>query len=92
MKIKYIGLRPGEKIHEVMITQSDSFNTIDLGKYYAILPSSDECLKLYKNAKSQFKHVENDFSYDSKNNADFLNIEQLRYLIINNVDQTFKPF
>ena len=39
-KIKVIGIRPGEKIHEEMITESDSSNTVDLGTYYAILPSS----------------------------------------------------
>ena len=89
---KIIGVRPGEKIHEIMITESDSFNTIDLGKYYAILPSSDDCLKRYINDKLKFTHVEKYFSYDSKNNPDMLSIEQLRYLITTNVDQTFKPF
>ncbi len=89
---KIIGIRPGEKIHEVMITESDSFNTIDLGKYYAILSNSNECLEAYKNDDVQFKQVEKDFSYDSKNNSNFLNIEQLRYLIRKNVDQTFRPF
>ena len=38
-EIKFVGIRPGEKIHEEMITSSDSFNTYDLGKYYSILPS-----------------------------------------------------
>lgn len=89
---KIIGIRPGEKIHEVMITESDSFNTIDLGKYYAILPNSDECLEQYKEDKIKYKNVEKNFSYDSKNNSDFLNIEQLRCLITNNIDPTFKPF
>ena len=35
-----IGIRPGEKIHEEMITSSDSFNTVDIGKYFAILPTA----------------------------------------------------
>lgn len=39
---RVVGIRPGEKIHEEMITESDSFNTVDLGRYYAILPSSGE--------------------------------------------------
>ena len=34
-----VGIRPGEKLHEEMITSSDSYSTIDLGKYYAILPA-----------------------------------------------------
>ena len=37
-----IGIRPGEKIHEEMITASDSYYTVDLGKYFAILSSSGE--------------------------------------------------
>ena len=37
-----VGIRPGEKIHEEMITESDSFTTIDLGSYYAILPSDGQ--------------------------------------------------
>ena len=40
-----IGIRPGEKIHEEMITSSDSFSTLDLGKYYAILPSDGRFTK-----------------------------------------------
>ena len=41
-KIKVIGIRPGEKIHEELITKSDSFSTVDLGKYFAILPNSNK--------------------------------------------------
>ena len=40
IKLKFIGKRPGEKIHEEMITSSDSGNTIDVGKFYLILPSN----------------------------------------------------
>ena len=43
-----VGIRPGEKIHEEMITSSDSFSTIDLGDYYAILPSDGSVQKLYR--------------------------------------------
>ena len=38
-EFKFVGIRPGEKIHEEMISIADAINTIDLGKYYAILPS-----------------------------------------------------
>ena len=41
---KYIGIRPGEKLHEEMITESDSPNTFDLGKYYAIVPPNTKNL------------------------------------------------
>ena len=40
--LDYVGIRPGEKLHESLLTESDSYNTIDIGQYYAILPSSDE--------------------------------------------------
>jgi len=47
-----VGIRPGEKIHEEMITSSDSFTTIDLGAYYAILPSDGRVQQLYQRQAS----------------------------------------
>ena len=76
-----VGIRPGEKIHEEMITASDSFNTVDLGHYYAILPVSahytieDYCKR--NNATT----VEPGFAYNSGTNTDFLTVEQIRALI-----------
>ncbi len=80
-----VGIRPGEKIHEEMITASDSFNTVDLGRYYAILPSAgaytiDEYCRL-----SGGRPVEPGFAYDSGSNADFLSVEQLCTLIATHV-------
>ena len=76
-----VGIRPGEKIHEEMITASDSFNTVDMGRYYAILPTAggytiDEYCR-----QRGAKLVEPGFSYDSGSNADFLTVEQLKTLI-----------
>ena len=49
-KIKVIGIRPGEKIHEEMISESDSFTTFDIGDYYIILPTQNKSLiSRYKN-------------------------------------------
>ncbi len=78
-KIIFIGIRPGEKIHEEMITVSDSYNTIDLGKkYFAILNSSNNKLtSLYYKSKK----VKKNFSYNSGNNSKFLNIKDLKKLI-----------
>ena len=45
-----VGISPGEKIHEEMIIISDSFTTIDLGPYYAILPSDGRVQQLYQNS------------------------------------------
>ncbi len=76
-----IGIRPGEKIHEEMITASDSFTTYDLGKYYAILPQVtnwelDEFIE-----KLGAKKVPVGFSYTSGDNEEFLSVPELRALI-----------
>ena len=80
-KQKIIGIRPGEKIHEEMITSSDSFTTYDLGKYYVILPQTtfwnlSEFIKKY-NAKK----VEEGFNYNSGINEYFLTVAELKKLI-----------
>lgn len=80
-KQQIVGIRPGEKIHEEMITQSDSFNTVDIGDFYAILPTSgiididDYC------RRHEARLVEPGFSYNSGENSDFLSVEQIRDLI-----------
>ena len=85
------GIRPGEKIHEEMITASDSFSTVDLGDYYAILPSDGTVLKRYELAGIRSQAVPVDFAYSSGTNPDFLAVDQLRKLIREHVDPTFKP-
>jgi UDP-N-acetylglucosamine 4,6-dehydratase/5-epimerase len=75
------GVRPGEKIHEEMITASDSFNTVDLGQYYAILPSGGSYSIEEYCAKNKGKLVTPGFAYDSGSNPNFLSVEQLRALI-----------
>jgi len=76
-----VGVRPGEKIHEEMITESDSFNTVDLGRYYAILPawggiSLERYIREHGGAP-----VAPGFSYNSGSNRDFLSVNQLRELV-----------
>ena len=84
-----VGIRPGEKIHEEMITSSDSFFTYDLGKYYVILPQvpnwSLEKYIITYNAKK----VDQGFVYNSGTNNEWVNIEELRVLIKDHVDPTF---
>ncbi|WP_227287970.1 UDP-N-acetylglucosamine 4,6-dehydratase (inverting) [Boseongicola sp. H5] len=76
-----VGIRPGEKIHEEMITTSDSANTVDLGPYFAILSTSgDELVERYC-AETGASRVSNGFSYSSGENTDWLSVEQLRELI-----------
>ena len=86
-----IGIRPGEKIHEEMITACDSFTTIDLGEYYAILPSDGVVQQCYQNACINSTSVPRGFSYNSASNPDFLSVEQLRALIREHVDPNFLP-
>lgn len=76
-----VGVRPGEKIHEEMITASDSLNTVDLGAYYAILPSAGSYSVDEYAARTGAQRVPEGFSYDSGANPDFLTVEQLRELI-----------
>ncbi|TXI21062.1 MAG: UDP-N-acetylglucosamine 4,6-dehydratase (inverting) [Roseateles sp.] len=76
-----VGVRPGEKIHEEMITSGDSYQTVDLGHYYAILPSNcDYSIEQYCKSTGA-RRVEPGFAYDSGSNPDFLSVEQLRELI-----------
>lgn len=82
---KIVGVRPGEKIHEEMITSSDSYNTYDLGKYYVILPSKtnwkvEDFIKEF-NAKK----VPEGFSYNSETNLDWENVNSLKKLINKNI-------
>ncbi len=80
-----VGIRPGEKIHEEMITASDSFNTVDLGKYFAILPSAGQySVESYCAARGG-QPVPPGYAYDSGSNTDFLTVEQLRQLIAEHV-------
>jgi len=85
------GIRPGEKIHEEMITASDSFTTIDLGAYYAILPSDGRVQKRYQEASITMIPVPKGFTYNSGDNPEFLSVGQLRSLIKEHVDPAFQP-
>ena len=85
------GIRPGEKIHEEMITASDSFTTMDLGRYYAILPSDGFVLRRYQGAGIPMQPVEPGFAYNSGSNPEFLSVEELRELIREHVEPAFQP-
>ena len=87
------GIRAGEKLHEEMITQSDSINTVDLGKYYAILPGQskhDYKTHALKNGL-KYEKMSNGFSYNSGTNTEFLTVNELRDLIIKHITPDFKP-
>jgi len=88
-----VGIRPGEKIHEEMITETDALQTISTDKYYIIVPmlfgrNATEVMKAY------CKHhigelVAKGFSYNSGKNAEWLNVDQIRSLIRDYCDPTF---
>jgi len=82
-RIENIGIRIGEKIHEEMISINDSPNTVDLGKYYAILskPSVEEYCQMFN-----CKVVKEGFSYNSGKNEHFLSVKELKELIKENLD------
>jgi UDP-N-acetylglucosamine 4,6-dehydratase len=88
-ELEIVGIRPGEKIHEEMITSSDSYYTYDLGKYYTILPSIpnfdiNEFIKTFNAHK-----VSEGFNYDSGNNKEWETVESLRALIKVHLDSNF---
>jgi UDP-N-acetylglucosamine 4,6-dehydratase/5-epimerase len=86
-----IGVRPGEKVHEEMITESDSHTTVDLGQYYAILPSNGASPGNAYTALPGATRVEPGFAYNSGRNPEFLSVDQLRSLIVEHVDPAFVP-
>ncbi len=87
-KFEYVGIRPGEKLHEEMITESDSFYTIEFDKYYAIVPADSHKEKYIKHYKA--KEVPNGFKYNSGDNTEWLTVEDLRKLIKKYVDPNFE--
>ena len=88
-KLEYVGIRAGEKLHEEMITESDSFYTIEFDKYYVILPSytdMDKYIKHYNAVK-----VKPGFKYNSGTNTEWISVDEMRKLLVTYVDKDFKP-
>jgi UDP-N-acetylglucosamine 4,6-dehydratase/5-epimerase len=84
-----VGIRPGEKIHEEMITDSDSYYTYDLGKYYTILPATHKWKLKDFIEKFEAKKVRPGFQYNSGENEEWETVENLRNLIKEHVDPSF---
>ncbi len=89
---KIIGIRPGEKVHEDLITTAESFTTIDIGDFYAILPNSEYHLGKHNKVFPLCKKVPEGFQYNSGKNQKFLTIKEIRNLIKKHIDGDFKPF
>lgn len=82
-EIQIIGTRPGEKVHEEMITESDAAHTVDFGKYFAILASADERQIIQYVKNNNVKRVTPNSAYKSDTNPNFLSADDLRKLIEN---------
>jgi len=86
-----VGIRPGEKLHEEMITETDGLNSLEFEKYFVILPSmpfwdAEAYRKQFNGRKCEYG-----FRYNSGTNAEWLSVEQLRSLIRQHCDAGFQP-
>lgn len=90
LPMKEVGIRPGEKLHEEMITATDSLSTIDIGKYYAILPSVSfmHTREDFVNHYNAFS-VSDGFHYSSDNNTEWETTDTIREKINRFVDPNF---
>ena len=89
---RVVGIRPGEKLHEEMITSSDSLNTLEIDKYYIIAPTTSVTHSIQDFAKHHnASFVAPDFKYSSDNNTDWMTVENIREEIVKHVDPNFTP-
>ncbi len=89
---KIIGMRPGEKLHEEMITKTDATNTVEFKDYYSIIPNSEYLIwnkiNFIKQSSEKIgKFCKDGFYYDSRTNKKFLSVNEIRKLIIKNVPE-----
>ena len=82
-KLNFTGIRPGEKIHEEMISFTESANTIEYKNYFVILPSFRDYKITDYIKKNGGKKIANKFSYSSDKNKKYLTIRELKKLIQN---------
>ena len=83
------GIRPGEKLHEEMITVSDSFNTVDLNRCYAILSAASSASLDEYCERTGGRKVSQGFAYNSETNSEFLDVAQIRAQLREHVDPSF---
>lgn len=89
-KKEIVGIRPGEKLHEEMITASDSFMTVDVGQYYVILPQTHRFSVEEYCEQTGAERVPQGFTYNSGTNEEWLSVNQIRELVVKHVDPAFQ--
>lgn len=90
IRTEIVGIRPGEKIHEEMVTATDALNTVEMEKYFVILPSTPLWDVDVFISKFKGKMCPTGFCYNSGCNTEWLTVDELRTLIVQHVDPTFK--
>lgn len=88
-RIEIIGIRPGEKLHEEMITKTDANNSLEFEQYFVILPSMYLWDTKEYCAKFKGKRCEEGFYYNSGENTDWLTVDDIRELIKTHLDPSF---
>jgi len=89
-RYEIVGIRPGEKLHEEMITETDALNALEFDKYFVILPSTPvweikEYMKTFKGTRCA-----DGFKYSSGTNTEWLTVEELRELIRVHINPDFR--
>ena len=88
---RIVGIRPGEKLHEEMITETDALSTVELDRYYVILPNTPHWDVDRFVAHFHGRRVPTGFHYDSANNDEWLDAAQIQEEIRRHVDADFMP-
>jgi UDP-N-acetylglucosamine 4,6-dehydratase len=90
-ELNHVGIRPGEKLHEEMITSSDSPNTFDIGEYFVI--ASNDHDKIFNHYEQHYgaKKVSDGFTYNSGTNDDFLSVHDIRDIVKKQITPSFEP-
>jgi UDP-N-acetylglucosamine 4,6-dehydratase len=89
-KTEVVGIRPGEKLHEEMITETDSMQTYDCGKYYVIAPAVPKWNLNEWSQTFKAKKVADGFKYNSGTNNEWISAEEIRTMIVKHIDPHFK--
>lgn len=88
-RTEVVGIRAGEKLHEEMITETDSLNTYDCGKYYVIVPTIPIWKTQDWEKRFNAKKVPQGFKYNSGTNSDWLKVSEIRQMVKQHVDPNF---